>query len=99
MLDRRQRRGDDLNVQDRHEHAEAHQGETEPCTQARLSRVKGVTAHDAGFITVSPAIARALFSARMRMPSTSALRTVKASAVSGSPSASGSTAISAATTT
>ena len=34
LLDRRQRGGDDLDVEDRHEHAEAHDGEARQCAEA-----------------------------------------------------------------
>src|SRR6266567_834392 len=95
ILDRGQRGRDDLNVENRHEHADAHQDETKPRGSTRLGNP---VSHYAPRTIVSRAAARARFSDRMRIASTAALRIVKKAASSGRPSTNGSTAISAATT-
>ena len=80
VLDRRQRCRDHLDVEDRHEHAEAHQDEAEPNGGAGPDRFGGRRAHGA---VVSRDAASARFSARMRIASTTALRTVKIAASHG----------------
>ena len=93
-LDRRQRGRDDLDVEDRHEHAKAHHGEARPNggreALGRHYPVGGGHWRNG---------ARAAFSVRMRTASTAALRTEKASEYQGRPKTKGSTATSAVTTT
>ena len=97
-LDRRQRGRDDLDVEDRHEHAEAHQEEACPgrsrwavglliCPRAHGVLMRGQSETES-----------ARLSARIRIASTVRLSTVKINASTDRCRASGSSAISATTT-
>ena len=97
VLDRGQRRRNHLDVEDRHEHAEAHQDEAEPRGGVGLGLDRR-SVHGVPGNRVSQDAASARFSARMRMARTAALRIVKKAASSGRLRTSGSTAISPATT-
>ena len=94
-LDAGQRGYDDLDVEDRHEHAKAHQDEPSPCRRRAVRFPHVVGAHGA----VCEASASARFSARTLTASTSAFSALKISATIGRCRASGSSAISPATTT
>src|ERR1700722_16557035 len=106
MLNGWQRGRDHLDVEDRHEHAKAHQDEAEPGRGAGLARLGvwlgarlgDLCDHGAARAMISRDAARARFSARIRIRRTTALRIVKMTVSHGSPSTSGSMAISPITT-
>ena len=103
LLDRRQRRRHHLDVEDGHEHAKAHQEEAGPGSDGRRDDRRArrrllPVAHWTGRASRSPVAESAWASVQIRIASTAALSAVKISASRGRCKASGSSAISPATT-
>ena len=93
VLDRGERRRHDLDVQDRHEHADAHRAEADRGCGRTRARPCACQAPAPPRDSTSAA-----FSARMRIARTQAFAALKASAYHGRPRQSGNTAISPTTT-